>query len=223
MLATVDALVPLSLLEAVRNVDMPSDQYEAEFVDELRNKRLGLSDTIYAQIKRHNEAARRGQRTGQDEAIALAKLIGRRPDAEAVYRAAGRYLARQAYRTISPVSRKMMRLLPSAMARPLAFRHARKIAGRYLNGNVRRVGTFLLLDVPRSITLGTAPGSLGCTYYESSLRELLLLLIGSIGAVEHVRCDGRGEGTCEWRADWRGVGRAPGGAPAGGGGGLCFA
>jgi hypothetical protein len=189
---------------------MPNDQYEAEFVDELRNKRLGLSDTIYAQIKRHNEAVRRGQRTGQDEAIALAKLIGRRPDAEAVFRAAGRLLARQSYRTISPVTRKMMRLLPSAMARPLAFRHARKIAGRYLNGNVRRVGTFLLLDVPRSITLGTAPGSIGCTYYESSLRELLLLLIGSIGAVEHVRCNGRGEGTDEWRADWRSFDRTAG-------------
>jgi len=210
MLATVDALVPLSLLEAVRNVDTPSDQFEAEFVDELRNKRLGLSDTIYAQIRRHTQAVKKGQRTGQDEAIALAKLIGRRPDSEAVFRAAGRYLARQSYRTISPVSRKMMRLLPSAMARPLAFRHARKIAARYLNGHVRRVGTFLLLDVPRSITLGTAPGSIGCTYYESSLRELLLLLIGSIGAVEHVRCAGRGEGSCEWRSDWRSFDRTAG-------------
>jgi hypothetical protein len=210
MLATVDALVPLSLLEAVRNVDTPNDQFEAEFVDELRNKRLGLSDTIYVQIKRHTEAVRRGQRTGQDETIALAKLIGRRPDAEAVFRAAGRYLARQSYKTISPVTRKMMRLLPSAMARPLAYRHARKIAGRYLNGNVRRVGTFLLLDVPRSITLGTAPGSIGCTFYESSLREVLLLLIGSIGAVEHVRCNGRHEGTCEWRADWRSFDRTAG-------------
>src|SRR5439155_10350627 len=126
--------------------------------------------------KRHSEAAKRGHRTGQDESVALAKLIGRRPDAEAVFRAAGRFMARQSYRTISPVTRKMMRLLPSAMARPLAFRHAKKIAARYLNGNVRRVGTFLLLDVPRSITLGTAPGSIGCTYYESSLRDLLRLL-----------------------------------------------
>ncbi len=210
MLATVDALFPLSLLEAIRNVDTPSDQYDAEYVDELRNKRLGLSDTIYAQIKRHTEAVRKGQRTGQDEAIALAKLIGRRPDAEAVLRAAGRHMAKQSYRTISPITRKMMRLLPSAMARPLAFRHARKIAARYLNGNVRRVGTFLLLEVPRSITLGTAPGSIGCTYYESSLRELLLLLIGSIGAVEHIRCAGRGEGTDEWRADWRSFDRNAG-------------
>jgi len=97
----------------------------------------------------------------------------------------------------------MMRLLPSAVARPLAFRHARKIATRYLGGNARRVGSFLLVDVSRSVTLGTAPGAIGCTYYEASLRELLALLVGSIGAVEHVRCEGRGEGGCEWRADWR--------------------
>jgi predicted hydrocarbon binding protein len=210
MLATVDSLLPLSLLEAVRNVDTPSDQFDAEYVDELRNKRLGLSDTIYAQIKRHTEAVRKGHRTSHDEAIALAKLIGRRPDAEAVFRAAGRYMARQAYATVSPVTRRMMRLLPSAMSRPMAYRHARKISSRYLSGNVRRVGNFLLLEVPRSITIGVAPGSIGCTYYEASLRELLLRLIGSIGAVEHVRCTGRGEGTCEWRADWRSFDRLAG-------------
>ena len=55
MLATVDALLPLSLLEAVRNVDT-AERFETEYVDELRNKRLGLSDTVYAQIKRHTEA-----------------------------------------------------------------------------------------------------------------------------------------------------------------------
>jgi hypothetical protein len=214
MLATVDALLPLSLLEAVRTIDTPSDQFDAEYVDELRNKRFGLSETVYAQIKRHSEARRRGHRTGQDEAIALAKLIGRRPDAEAVFRAAGRLMAVESYRTISPVTRKLMRLLPAAMARPLAYRHAKKIAARYLNGNIRRVGSFLLFDLPRSITLGTAPGSVGCTYYESSLRELLLLLIGSIGAVEHTRCAGRAEGTCEWRTDWRSFDRSAGLQPS---------
>lgn len=210
MLATVDALLPLSLLEAVRNVDTPSDQFDAEYVDELRNKRFGLSDTVYAQIKRHTEAVRRRQRISTDEAVALAKLIGRRPDAEAVFRAAGRYMGRESYLTISAVTRKLMRLLPNAVVRPLAYRRARKIASRYLNGNVRRVGSFLLLEVPRSIMVDTAPGTIGCAYYEASFRELLLLLIGSIGAVEHVRCAGRGEGTCEWRADWRSFDRNAG-------------
>jgi hypothetical protein len=58
--------------------------------------------------------------------------------------------------------------------------------------------------------VGTAPGAIGCAYYEASFRELLLLLIGSIGAVEHIRCIGRGEGTCEWRADWRSFDRGAG-------------
>ena len=161
MLATVDALLPLSLLEAVRDVDTPEGVLEAEFVDELRNKRFGLSDTVYTQIKRYTEAVRRNQRTAQDEAVALAKLIGRRPDAEAVLRAAGRFLAREAYMTVSPVTRGMLHVLPSLVARPLALRQVRRIARRYLNGNVRRVGTSLLLEMPRSITVGVAAGERG--------------------------------------------------------------
>ena len=208
MLATVDALLPLSLLEAVRDVDTPEELLEAEFVDELRNKRLGLSDTVYTQIKRYTEAVRRNQRTAQDEAIALARLIGRRPDAEAVLRAAGRFLAREAYMTVSPVTRGLLRVLPSFISRPTALRQVRRIARRYLNGNVRRVGTSVLLEIPRSITVGVAAGGAGCAFYEATLRELLRLLVGTTGAVEHTRCEGRGEGSCEWRADWRGADHA---------------
>ena len=204
MLATVDALLPLSLLEAVRDVDTPEGEVEAEYVDELRNKRLGLSDTVYTQIKRYTEAVRRKQRTAQEEAVALAKLIGRRPDAEAVLRAAGRFLAREAYMTVSPVTRGILRVFPSLVTRPMALRRVRRIARRYLNGNVRRVGTYVLLEIPRSITVGVASGDVGCAFYEATLRELLRLLVGTTGSVEHTRCEGRGEGSCEWRADWRG-------------------
>src|SRR5436190_13622746 len=137
MLATVDALLPLSLLEAVRDVDTPEEVLEAEFVDELRNKRLGLSDTVYTQIKRYTEAVRRNQRTAQEEAVALAKLIGRRPDAEAVLRAAGRFLGREAYMTVSPVTRGMLHVFPSLVSRPMALRQVRRIARRYLNGHIR--------------------------------------------------------------------------------------
>jgi predicted hydrocarbon binding protein len=206
MPATVDPLLPLSLLEAVRTVDMPSGELETEFVHELRNKRLGLSDTVFAQIKRYTEAVKRGQRGPTDDAVALAKLIGRRPDAEAVFREAGRILARQAYKTISPVTRRMMLLLPAILSRPIALRHARRIAGRYLSGTVRRVGSTILLDVKESVTLDAAPKLAGCAYYEASLRELMQLLVGGVGAVEQVRCASRGEGTCEWRAEWRPIG-----------------
>ena len=201
----VDALVPLSFLEAVRSIDSPDGDLEAEFVAELRSKRLGLSDTVYAQIRRYNEAVRRNVRPTFDEAVALATLIGRRPDAEQVFRAAGRYVARETYQRIALMSRQMIALFPSLLAHPMALGQTRHVAKRYWNGTVRRSGGHILLEVPESVTVGSASGSIGCTYYEESLHELLRLLGAASGRVDHVRCHARGEGNCEWRVDWRGI------------------
>jgi len=205
MLTTVDALLPLSLLEAVRNVDTPAGEYDSEYVAELKSKRLGLSDTVLTQIHRYTDAVKRRQRTAQDEAVALAKLIGRRSDAEAVFRAAGQHLAREAYQTIPQYSRELILVLPSLLARPLALRRARRIVERYLNGSLGRHGSYLLLEVPISVTLAASPRPTGCVFYESSLRELLKLLIGTSAVVEHIRCTTRGEEKCAWRAEWRPV------------------
>jgi predicted hydrocarbon binding protein len=204
--ATVDALLPLSLLEAVRSVDAPQDDQEAELVPELRNKRLGLSETVYAQIRRYSAAARKKERTPHDEAVALARLIGRRSDAAEVFESAGRILARESLATTSPMTQQVILVLPSLLARPLALRQARRVATRFLNGTITRVGSALVLEVPVSVTLDSAPNERGCAYYESVLRELVRLLVGGTGAVEHVRCTSRGEGTCEWRAEWRSTG-----------------
>jgi predicted hydrocarbon binding protein len=208
MAATVDALIPLSFLEAVRSVDSPDGDLEAEFVAELRAKRFGLSDTVYAQIKRYNEAVKKNTRPSHEEAVALATLIGRRPDAEQVFRAAGRYVARESYQRIPLLSRQMIALFPSLLSRPMALKQARRAAERYWNGAVRRSGGHLLLEVPESVTVESAPSSLGCTYYEESLHELLRLLGASSGRVDHVRCRARGEGNCEWRVDWRSIAAA---------------
>ena len=208
MLAAVDALLPLSLLEAVRKADTPSqEELDAELVDELRNKRLGLSDTVYTQIKRYTDAMRRRQRISPEETLALARLVGRRPDAAEVFREAGRFLAREGYRTISPTLRGMLRGLPSIIARPLALRRVRTLAARYLNGEVRRIGSAVLLEIDHPITAAAGPNDAGCAYPESFLRELLHLLIGSTGTVEHVRCTSRGDTRCEWRADWTAIRR----------------
>ena len=203
MAATVDALLPLSFLEAVRNIDSPQGDFEAELTHELRNKRFGLSDTVYAQIRRYTDLVKRKERPSVDEAVALARLLGRRPDAEAVFREAGRHMARESYLTISPFRRRMMELLPSLIARPIALRQFKRIAERFLNGQLTRMGSFVLLSVPESVTLDSAPRAVGCAYYESAFRELLRLLINGAGAIEHVRCGARGEGSCEWRAEWR--------------------
>ncbi|MGI8618194.1 MAG: hypothetical protein ACR2L6_03780 [Gemmatimonadaceae bacterium] len=202
MPATVDALLPLSLLESVRGADTPEDA-EDEYVHELRNKRLGLSDTVYAEIQRYTDDAKKNRRVGNDKAVAIATLIGRRPDAETVFRAAGKRLAGQMYGSISSSRRAFLRLLPAFIARPLALAGGRRVAKRYLNGSLGRVGGYVMLSVGDSATANTAPRGIGCTFYESSLGELLRLLVDGGGAIEHVRCVGRNEGSCEWRAEWR--------------------
>jgi predicted hydrocarbon binding protein len=203
MSETVDALLPLSFLEAVRNVDSPVEDFEAELVSDLRNKRLGLSDTVYNQIKRFTDAVKRNQRATHEEAVALATLLGRRPDAEAVFRAAGRHLAAESYQTIAGSTRRFLLMLPSLLSRPIALRHARRIGKRYFDGRISRVGSHVYLEVASSVTREAAPRSIGCTYYEAGLKELLRLLVNSVGAVEHVRCASRGEGACAWRAEWK--------------------
>jgi hypothetical protein len=194
--------LPLSLLRTVRSVDQP-EELEAEYHPELLNKRFGLSETVFAQIRRYEDAVRRQQRVLHDEAAGIARLIGRRPDAEPIFRSAGRMLARDAYERISPTRRRALALLPSMLARPMALRRARVIGSVYLNGSVTRLGSFVLLRTAESVTLDVAPRAIGCVYYESALRELLRLLQVSGGDVEHVRCASRGEGECEWRAEWR--------------------
>ena len=207
MSTTVDPLVPLVLLEAVRTVDLPDDAFEAEFVEELRSKRFGLSETVRAQIIRYREAVRKGQRLPFEEAAGIARLIGRRPDAEAVFREAGRQLARVTYGRILGISRGIIRAMPAFLARPFALGHVRHIAGRYALGTVRRVGSTVFLEVRQSVSLDTAPKSAGCALYESMLAELMRQLIGAVGVVDHVRCASRQEGSCEWRAEWSKVRR----------------
>jgi hypothetical protein len=200
----VNARLPLSLLEAVRVMDAPEVDTETEYVQELRNKRLGLSDTVYQQIQRYSEAVKRGQGIWYAEATGLATLIGRRPDAAQLYLSAGQILAKEAFESISAPKRKMMRVLPSVVGRRLALRELRKITTTYFRGTLSRSGGSLSLAVPVSVTVNSAPNSLGCTYYAAALGELLKLLIDGDGPIEHERCLQRGDNNCEWRAAWRG-------------------
>ena len=56
----VHAIIPMSLLEALRNLDTPVEDGLEELAGEIVSKRLGLSATVAAQITRYQEAARRG-------------------------------------------------------------------------------------------------------------------------------------------------------------------
>lgn len=198
-----DARLPLALLEAVRAIDTPDTDLDAELVHELRNKRLGLSETVYMQIKRYSDAVRRAQRVPYMEVLALARLIGRRPDADLAFREAGRQWARAMITSVSSFNRSASTGLPAFFGRPIALRQMRRLARRVLDGVVVRQGSTLILDVTNPVSADAAPRNAGCGLYEAAYRELLLLLTGSDGPVDHVMCRARGDSSCQWRADWR--------------------
>lgn len=200
---TVHVLLPLSLLEAIRSVDTP-DGDEVEYVHELRNKRLGLSDTVYAQIRRYGEAMKRSQPIPAAEASSLSRLIGRRSDAEAVFRNAGHILANKAYARIPRMTRRLTHVLPGFLARPIAFRRMRGAFSKYLGATLRRSGGNLLLEVRNSATASSSPRNEGCAYYGATLEELLRLVLGGDARAEQVRCVKAGAAVCEWRAGWGG-------------------
>ena len=203
MSRTVNARIPLSLLESIRRIDTPMDQTDTEYVPELRNKRLGLSDTVYSQIRRYSEALKRGQRIPFAEAEGLGVLIGRRPDADALFRSAGRILATDVYGSISATTRSTIRVLPAFISRPMALSQLTMMVEKYFGGTLDRNGSFLSIRIPDSVTVNGSTKSGGCVFYEEALRELIHLLVNSTGQVDHVHCAQRDEGACEWRADWR--------------------
>src|SRR5688572_8833422 len=119
----VNALVPLSLLEAVRSIDIPEgDDVEVEYVHEHWNKRLGLSDTVIAQIRRYKDAMKRGQPIAVHEAAGIALLFSQQGAAYEIFVRAGTFLATRMYQMISASTRQIIHLLPGFVARPLAFR-----------------------------------------------------------------------------------------------------
>ncbi len=198
MSTTVDARLPLSLLEAVREVDTPEGNVEAEYIEELRTKRLGLSDTVYAQIKRYSEAVRRNERTVRDEAAALARLIGRRTDAHRVFESAGSLLAREAVDTVSGARRAAIRRLPGMLSRPMALSTVRRIAKRYLDARLERIGSTVILAVHDPVTI---EGSViaGYAFYASAFSTMLEELTGVPAVV--TRIDGPEPGQ-RWKASW---------------------
>ena len=64
-----------------------------------------------------------------------------------------------------------------------------------------------MLQVQHPVTIETDARSDGCAFYEAVLAELLQLLVGASGTVEHARCAARGDQGCEWKAAWTGEGQ----------------
>ncbi len=198
--ASTPAIVPLSLLEALRNLDTPVEDGLEELAGEIVAKRFGLSGTVAAQIQRYQEAYRRGMPVPLDETVAVFRLVGRRPDAALVYADAGRRAARYAARGVSMPVRLLLGGTPGFVRRRVGARAAARAARRIFAASlvVRGRSAEAVIAQPLSL-LATSEGR-ACSYYGAALAELLRALTGFEGAMVHARCRGRGDDTCRWQA-----------------------
>ena len=194
--STIPAIIPLSLLEALRNVDAPVEDGLEELAGEVVSKRLGLSSTVQAQIARYAWHAARGHGVPADEATSVFRLVGRRPDATLVFADAGRRAARRA----APRWPRVLALLPAGASRLAGARAAGRVAKRLVGGHLLVEDAEARGEVPAPLGLDAVPEGTGCDFYGAFFGELLRGLAGFEGAVRHTRCRARGDDGCEWRA-----------------------
>jgi len=194
------ATVPLSLLEALRNLDTPVGDGLEEVAGEIVAKRLGLSATVAAQIQRYQYADRRGQPVPLEETVAVFRLVGRRPDAALVFADAGRRAARYAARGTAAPLRLLMRLSPGFLRRWIGAGAASRAARRTFGASLAIRGRSAEAVIPDPLSLRAMAEGQACSFYGAALAELLRTLTGFEGAMVHQRCRGRGDDSCRWQA-----------------------
>ncbi len=197
---SVPAILPLSLLEAVQNIDTPADDGLGALEHELAAKRLGLSATVAAQVARYRERAERRGEVDRTEALAVFRLVGRRPDAELVYADAGRRAARYAARRLGGGARLLGKMVPGRLGLAVRLRAAGGLSRRWLLVDLRPADHLARAETEHSLGLEAREDGVGCRFYTAALAELLRLVAGIEGAMLHEACRGRGDRRCIWRA-----------------------
>ena len=198
--AAVHALIPQSLLEALRNLDTPLDDGLNELAGETISKRLGLSTTVAQQIERYQESAERHGTVSNDEAVAVVRLVGRRPDATLVYSDAGRRAARYAAQAAGIGTKVLLGVTPGALKRRLGVRSAAKVARRFLGLDLSVRAGVPCVRLTESLATQAGFAGTGCYFYSAVIAELLRVTGGFEGAMIHDRCRAKGDDDCFWRA-----------------------
>ena len=197
---TIHALIPQSLLEAIRNLDTPLDDGLNELAEETVSKRLGLSTTVAQQIERYRETAEDDGTVPAEEAISVFRLVGRRPDATLVYSDAGRRAARYAARAAGIGTKVLLGVSPGALKRHFGIRSAARVASKLLGLEINlRSGNPQVRLKESLATRAGFPGP-GCYFYSAVIAELLRVASGFEGAMIHERCRALGDDHCFWRA-----------------------
>lgn len=192
-------VVALTILEVIRDQDLPSEILVDEDPSVTMPRRLGLSEVVEAQIRRYQGDVKKGKRASDEEIRNLFHLVIRRPDSEEVFLEAGRRLAFGGEET-RPTG-GWRRILPGRLAFALARRRVRKrlrsLFGRAIGGY--GPGPFTI-EGRALLFIQNDPGGEACLLLSGFCEAMVRRKTGREVIVSHVACQARGDDVCRWTA-----------------------
>ncbi len=145
-------ILPLSLLETVRDQDHPGEILEAEDLSVSLPRRLGLTGVVSTQISRYEAAVNAGTRIPVAELTNLLQLVLRRPDAEAILWQTGQRVARRSLGERAPFTARLLRRSHTLVFLPIRRAARRLIRGMAGNARLDIVGKPLVLRLQPAFT-----------------------------------------------------------------------
>ena len=199
---SIDAGLPLALLQAVKRQDAPTELMPDEHPPSFFPHRLGLSRVVEDQIRQFRRLARRRRGVAEAEVVALVELISRRSDAGAVFTAAGRELAGLCFSGPKGLLRRIARRLPLRLRQRAALRTLRSAHSTYLVAAEAAVETEPI-EIRATDALTARVGEYGaaCKLYGSLAANLLELSGLGATTVAHPECQRHGDERCVWRVE----------------------
>lgn len=193
-------VVALSLLESMREIDLPSKDDPVEYEHEVGARRLGANKTIANQIERYRALVGKGGTVADEEVLSIMRLCGRRPDSALVFSDAGRRAAALAVQGMSRSTRVALKVLPGGLRDRLGWSVARRLALDVFDIVLLRENEHATAH-PSGTSFGaeaTTDGS-ACEFFGSGVAALLRALADFEGAVTHYECVVRNDPHCAWR------------------------
>jgi hypothetical protein len=194
------AIVPLALFEAIRALDLPTDDDLEEFHHDLATKRLGTNRAVAAQIERYAALARADKRVENEEVTAVLRLVGRRADAGLVYAEAGRRAGALALAGLPALLRFARRVSPVGRE-ALGLRAVSRAAADVFVMRIMRDADTVVVTMENDMAVRATPNGAACAFFGSAVAELLRAVTPFEGALLHVSCRGRGDAACIWHAE----------------------
>jgi hypothetical protein len=196
---TVAPVLPLALLESIRDHDRPGEVLEDEDLSASLPRRLGLTGVVEGQIHKYEQAYRRGRRVPAAEVLNLMRLLLRRPDAEEILRQAGHQIARRHFHGVPGAWVGMLRLLPRRMAFISIRRSARRMLRRIVGaGEVHVVGRPLSLRAANLLGASGDEADAVAHVCTGALEELVELYLHERATLRREPGDGRPGLVWEW-------------------------